>query len=424
MSVGKLTATKVNALKPKDKVYQESDGGGLALQVNTNGSKWWRFRYQFDGKSKTISMGTYPEISLKEARGKRDKARNQVANGINPSQLRKDVKNEKIAVEVSKTREVEFSFEILARAILEERFKRDDISETHYNRTLRALENYAFKSIGAIEVKDIKPNDIKRVVRKLSDKGVDESARKLFYSISKIFKTIVTRADPEDPLFDYGVEVSPTVSIDVTEITKDTKVRHYPVMTDKKDIKGLLLSIDEYSGNYPTKMAMKLLPHIFLRSYNIRHLEWKEVDFEDRLIRIPAEKMKTKQDFLIPMSTQVIEILEEMYEFSGEKQYVFPSIINPNSPMSDNTMISALRRMGYSREEFVPHSWRSVFATIANENGKHFESIEASLAHSIGSGVSRAYNRAQYLEQRKELMQWWSEWLDTVKTKKEEVRNG
>ena len=415
----KLSATGLKGLKPKDKQYQISDGAGLSIQVNPNGSKWWRFRYRFDGKAKMISVGTYPEVSLSEARVKKDECRNKVAKGIDPCEERKTEKNEKLAVEVSKTRKVEFSFEALSRAILKERFDKENISEGHYVRTLTALENDAYPLIGSIEVKDIKPNDIKKVVRHVTSRGADESARKLFYAISKIFKTLVTRADPEDPFYDYGLEISPAVSIDIEELTSKKDVKHYPVMTDKKDIKGLLLSIDSYSGNYPTKMAMKLLPHIFLRSFNIRYLEWQEVDFEDRLIRISAKKMKTKNDFIVPMSSQVVELLEEMYTFSHDGQYVFPSVRNPDSPMSDNTMISALRRMGYTSEELVPHSFRSIFATIANENGKHFESIEASLSHSIGSGVSQAYNRAKYLEQRKGLYQWWSDWLEDVKSKKE-----
>ncbi len=422
MSAGKLSATGVKNSKGKERAYQLSDGSGLSLQINPNGSKWWRFRYRFDNKSKTISMGTFPEVSLAEARVKRDKARNQVANSINPSQVRKDDKNEIIAIEVEKTRQVAFSFEVLARAILGERFKKDEISETHYVRTLSQLEKDAFPTIGAIEVKDIKPSDVKRVIRKATDRGVDESARKLFYAMSKLFKTIVTRADPEDPLYDYGVESSPTVSIDIEELTTKKDAKHYAVMTDKRDIQELLQAIDKYSGHYTTKMAMKVLPHIFLRSYNIRNLEWKEIDFEDRLIRIPDKKMKTRSDFVIPMSTHLVELLNELYLFSGEGKYVFPSMRNPNSPMSNNTMLQALHRMGYYGDRFVPHSWRSIFATVANENGKHFESIEASLAHSIGSGVSRAYNRAQYLEQRKELLQWWSDWLEEVRTRKVEAK--
>ncbi len=419
MSIGKLRDSGIKSAKGKDKAYYLTDGGGLTLQVNPNGSKWWRFRYRFNDKSNTVSMGVYPDVTLANARAKRDTARNQVANGIDPSQLRKDIKEDKKAIEVAKIQKVEFSFEVLTRAILAERLKKEQISESHHIRTLTALENDAYPIIGTMEVKDIKPNDIKRVIRKVVNRGADDSARKLFYAINKLFKTIATRADADDPLHDYQIETSPTLSIDLNEITGEKKVKHYPVMTDKRDIKGLLLSIDGYTGSYSTKMAMKLLPHVFFRSFNIRHLEWKEVDFVDKLIRISSNKMKTKQDFLIPMSTQVIELLEEMYLFSSTGRYVFPSVINPNNAMSDNTMISALRRMGYTSEEFVPHSWRSVFATIANENGKHFESIETSLAHSVGSGVSRAYNRALYLEQRKELMQWWSDWLEEVKTKKE-----
>ena len=414
--MGTLTATKIKALKPKEKIYRESDGDGLFIQVNPNGSKWWRFRYRFDNKQKMISVGTYPDVTLADARKKIAILRNQVANEIDPSAQRRSAKTATRKEELKDQHKIEFSFENLSRAILQERLDKKAISEPHWKRTQVSLENDAYPLIGDMEVKDIKPNDVKRVIKHVTSRGADESARKLFYAIGKIFKTLVTRNDPEDANFDYGVEYSPTVSIDIEDLTGKKNIKHYPCITDKKSLKGLLQSIDAYSGNYTTKMAMKLLPHIFLRSFNIRHLEWSEVDFEDKYIRISAEKMKTKNDFIIPMSQQVFEILEEVQQFTGTGQYVFSSLIHKDRPMSDNTMISALRRMGYTKEEFVPHSWRSVFATIANENGKHFEAIETSLAHSVGSGVSRAYNRAQYLEQRKELYQWWSDWLDDVKS--------
>ncbi len=412
--MGTLTATKIKALKGREKIYREADGDGLFIQVNPNDSKWWRFRYSFDSKQKMISVGTYPDVSLANARKKLIELRNKVADGIDPSTERKSVKKA-IRKETLKT---EFSFEKLSRAILQERLDKAEITEPHWKRTQVSLENDAYPLIGDMEVKAIKPNDIKRIIKHVTGRGADESARKLFYAIGKIFKTLVTRNDPEDPAFDYEIEYSPTVSIDIEDLTGKKNIKHYPCITDKESLQGLLQSIDSYSGNYSTKMAMKLLPHIFLRSFNIRHLEWSEIDFEDKYIRISAEKMKTKNDFIIPMSEQVVELLEEVHQFSGNGQYVFSSLIHKDRPMSDNTMISALRRMGYTKEEFVPHSWRSVFATIANEHGKHFEAIETSLAHSVGSGVSRSYNRARYLDIRTELYQWWSDWLDEVKTPK------
>jgi len=366
MSTGNLSATGIKSAKAKDKVYQLSDGGGLALQVNTNGSKWWRFRYRFDNKAKTISMGTYPEISLAEARAKKDKARNQIANGINPSEERKAVKKEQIAVEVAKTRKVEFSFEVLTRGILKRRLDKDDIREGHYHKTVRALENDAFPIMGDIEVKDIKPTHIKKVVRNISKRGANDSARKMYYTISKIFKTIATRSDADEPEYDYQVEISPALSIDVDDLVGKVSVKHYPSMREKKELQKLLTTIDDYTGHYTTKMALKVLPHIFLRSHNIRYAEWNEIDFEERLWRIPGSKMKMGKDFIIPMSIQLIELLEEMYLFSGEGRYVFPSQVHSDSPISNNTMLAALQRMGYTGDIFVPHSWRNIFATIAN----------------------------------------------------------
>ena len=417
--MSKLTATEVKALKPREKSYRIADGNGLSLQVNPNGSKWWRFRYRFDSKAKMISLGTYPDVTLANAREKLSTARNLVANDTDPGVKRKEKK-----VQIIKEKlETEFTFEVLARGILKQRLNGDDIKESHYDRTVTALENDAFPLVGNMEVKDIKPTDIKRVIRSISKRGANDSARKMYHTLNKIFKTIATRSDEDEPEFNYQVEISPVVSIDINDLVGKGNTKHYPVITDRKQLAKLLSDIDSYSGHYTTKMAMKVLPYVFLRSQNIRHLEWTEVDFKESLIRITASKMKTPNDFIIPMAKQLTELLEEVYRLTGSGRYVFPSSFNPNSPMSNNTMIQAFHRIGYygntrdgiTKPLFVPHSWRAIFSTIANENGQKFEAIETQLAHSVGSKVSKSYNRALYLEDRKDLMQWWANWLDETR---------
>ncbi len=407
----KLTNTQIKAAKPKDKAYTLTDGQGLSLLINTNGSKWWRFRYRFDSKQKMLSLGTYPEVSLATARKKLIKAREQVAAGTNPSDKRKE-KKEALVQEAAQDRyKTEHSFEVLARSIMDKRLEQKEISYPHHKRTITALENDAFPIIGKKQAKDITPEDIEKIIAGVVDRGAKESARKLFYMLGKIFKKIKR----DSRKMNLGAIDIPTEYLTIEDLgCPKSNDNHYPCITDKKGLKGLLGAINGYTGSYSTKMAMRLLPHIFLRSLNIRHLEWDEIDFDDKFIRIQGSKMKTKSDFIIPMSRQVIELLKEVEPFTGQGRYVFPSLRDQRRPMSDNTMIAALRRMGITKEEFVPHSWRSVFATIANEQGQSFEAIEASLAHTIGSTVSRSYNRAIYLEQRKELYQWWSDWLDEV----------
>ena len=216
-----------------------------------------------------------------------------------------------------------------------------------------------------------------------------------------------------------------TADIDKKVILGKIVKRNYPTLTKLNDIKGLLLAIDEYSGDYTTKKALQMLPYVFVRSFNIRHCEWSEIDFKNKLWIIPPNKMKVKKEFILPLPHQVISILEEIKEFSGSGRYVFPSFRGNDKPMSDNTMISALRRMGYTKDELVPHSFRSIFSTIAYENmnvssdkGGHKlqgEVIESLLAHEEQNKVKGAYNRAEYLNAKKELIQWYADYLDEVK---------
>ncbi|QOP41805.1 tyrosine-type recombinase/integrase [Sulfurimonas marina] len=405
----KLNDKAVKSAKPENATYSISDGKGLTLQVHPNGSKLWRFRYRIDGKQKMLSMGKYPDVSLADARRKTLEARTIVAEGNDPSQVRKDVKHQKKAIKEAIERKTTHSFEFVANEILNSRFERGEITEVHYKRTYRAFENDVYPFIGSLEVAEITPNQIMDIVERVEERGAHDSAYKLFYAISKIYKTIIARRK-------YDVEFSPTASISIGELIGAKTKKHYPTITDRKGIKGLLLAIESYQGDYSTKMALQVLPHVFLRSSNIRHAEWNEIDFNDRLWRIPASKMKTKEEFLIPLSDQVFTLLKEIHTFTGQEQYVFPSYRYKTAPLSDNTLIGAFRRMGYSKEEFVPHSFRAMFSTIAHEQGtfKH-EVIEKQLAHSVGNSVSQAYNRSEYLQDRKELMQWWSDYLEEVK---------
>ena len=198
--------------------------------------------------------------------------------------------------------------------------------------------------------------------------------------------------------------------------------KHYPTYTKDKDIKALLLAIDDYSGDYSTKMALKMLPYVFVRSFNIRHCEWAEIDFVKEEWTIPKHKMKTKVEFILPLPPQVIKILNEVKEYTFESKYVFPSYILKNKPMSDNTLITALRRMGFPKEEFVPHSFRAMFSTIAyenanSENGHYYtaEVIEALLSHKEQKKIKEAYNRASYKDGMRSLIQWYSSYLDKLK---------
>ncbi len=395
-----LTDTKIRTTKAKDKDYKLSDGRGLYLLVSKSGGKHWKLKYKFEDKEKKLSLGSYPEISLLRARELREHYRSQIANGINPSeqkQLKKKAQKEEQIKHLN-------TFEKVARERLLK--VQDEISEAHYKRTLTAFVNDCFPYIGSMPIDEVAAKDLLVILHKMADRGVKESGRKLFYSISKTFKWAVAN---------NKAERNPAGDILLEEVLGKQIQRHYPTLTDDKDIKGLQLAIDSYTGEYTTKQALKMLFHVFVRPFNIRHAEWNEIDFKSKQWNIPGSKMKTKEDLIVPLTLPVIELLEDMQQYTSDSKYIFHSSRSSTSPMSDNTLLGAIRRLGYTKDEFVPHGFRAMFSTIAHEKSdfKH-EVIETQLAHSIGNSVSQAYNRAKYLDERVELMQWWSNYLDEV----------
>lgn len=395
-----LSDTKIKTAKAKDKDYKLSDGRGLYLLVTKSGGKHWKLKYYFDGKEKKLSLGAYPEISLLQARGLREKYKSEIANNINPS-YKKQIKKE--AQKIGDINNLN-TFEKIARERLTK--VKDEISEAHYNRTLNALANDCFPFIGPKPINEVTAKDILSILHTMADRGAKESGRKLFYSISKTFKWAVAN---------HKAERNPAGDILLEEVLGKKVKNHYPTITDDKGIKGLLLAIDNYQGEHSTKQALKMLAHVFVRPFNIRHAEWGEIDFNTKQWKIPSNKMKTKEDLIVPLTETVISILEDIKQYTEDSVYVFHSPRSKVSPMSENTLLGALRRLGYTKEEFVPHAFRAMFSTIAHEKS-HFkhEVIETQLAHSVGNSVSQAYNRAKYLEERVKLMQWWSNYLNSL----------
>ena len=396
-----LTATEIKALKPKEKDYKVFDGQGLFLLVAKTGGKRWRLKYRYDNKEKVLALGIYPALTLADARKKAMTYREQIANGIDPAQERKDKKiqhkaKEKISVN---------TFEKMATDYLTQR---NELNEAYKTRLESAFSNDVYPFIGNKPVTEIIPKDIIDIVKLVESRGAIESAHRLFTQISRVFKYAVSN---------QWAERNPCNDMDKNMILQSPTKRNYPTITDPKEIHYLLTAINEYTGDYTTKMALKLLPYVFVRPFNIRHAQWDEIDFKDRVWRIPASKMKTKKDHIIPLTDTTLSILKEMYAFSSEAKYIFHSLRSKTSTMSDATLVNALRRMGYSKEKIVPHGFRAMFSTIAHEKSPYsHEVIESQLAHSVGSSVSQAYNRAMYLDERKELMQWWSDYLDEVQS--------
>ena len=402
-----LTATEIKSTKPRDKKYKLSDGRGLSLLILPNGSKLWRLKYRFQGKEKEYAIGTYPAISLSKAREKREELKSLVADGIDPNEKKKQ--DTQVAKDVEAKKENTF----LRVSELWLKSYEKEVSENYHKKLERALVMHVYPSIKNTPMEEITRKDIIALLELIKNKGFQETGRRTAMLLNKIYKYAVTyEYTPHNIIAD----------IELKTVIGSRNTKHYPTFTKEKDIKGLLHNIDEYTGDYSTKMALKVLPYVFVRSFNIRHMEWEEIDFEAKEWVIPADKMKTKTEFILPLPHQVIITLKEAAKQALSTRYVFPSSIYRNKPFSENTLTSALRRMGYTKDEFVPHGFRAMFSTIAYEkandaNGHGYtgEVIEACLAHKEPNKVKEAYNRSSYKEAMRGLISWYANYLEGVK---------
>ena len=395
-----LTDKAIQALQATDKTQTYTDGLGLALEVPAKGSKRWRFRYRFNNKPKLVSFGTYPEVSLKQARMKRDDSRTQIASGIDPFPS-------KVIHEVIHSQDKTFQY----YAEYWETKVQNDLSQTHIDRTKKGFKADVFPYIGDMLINDIRAKDIINIVNVMAERGAKESAKKIFSSISRVFQIAMANY-PDD------IERNPTRDIKLVDVLGKGKETHYPIITEAKELGILLNAIDSYTGHTSTKLALKMITNTFVRPHNIRHAEWSEINLDTKQWIIPPSKMKTKKELIVPLSKQVLEILEDAKALNTAG-LVFPSTKSKTTPMSDAAMVGALRRLGYATDEIVAHSFRGIFSTIAHEKALYgHEVIETQLAHSVGTSVSQAYNRAVYLKERTEMMQWYSDLLQGYKEKK------
>lgn len=404
-----LTDVKVRNAKPKQKQYKLFDGGGLYLLVTTKGNKYWRVKYRFGGKEKTLALGTYPEISLKGGLlnsddkdswfdGARDlcvKARKQVSSGIDPGELKKA---KKLAGNKS-----ENSFEVVARE-WHKKFS-PQWSEIHAKTTLDRLENHIFPWLGNKPINEILAPDLLAVLRKIEARGHLETTHRVRGICSKIFRyAIVTSRAERDSAADLVGAVPPA------------KKNHLAAIKDPKKVKGLLKSIDGYDGYSVVKLALQLAPLVFLRPGELRKGEWAEIDLENAEWNIPAERMKLKVPHLVPLSRQAVSILTELKVLTGNGHYIFPGIRSVKRSISDNTLNAALRRLGYESDEMTAHGFRAMARTIMAEVlHEKSELIEHQLAHAVRDPNGRAYNRTEFIADRKVMMQRWSDYLDGLK---------
>lgn len=393
-----LSDIKIKALKPKvkpdgtptNKAYKVTDEKGLYLEVKPSGSKLWRFKYRIEGKEKLLSVGVYPDISLKKARERRDDLRKQVADGIDPSEARKAEKRSKAGQE---------SFEAVTREWHQKH--KHNWSEEHAERTLTRFEKNVFPWLGSKNINDITAPELLAVLRRIETRGALDTAHRTHQQCGQVFRYAVATGRAErDPSADLKGALPPA------------KTKHHASMTDPKQIGALLRAINGYSGYYPTQCALRFAPLVFVRPKELRSAEWSEFDLDKAEWRIPAEKMKMGVLHIVPLSRQALAILEELKPLTGSGKYLFPSNRTKERPMSDNTINGALRRLGFTKEEMTGHGFRSMASTLLNEQGWNPDAIERQLAHSEKDGVRAAYNYAEYLPERKEMMQAWADYLD------------
>ena len=394
-----LTDVAIRGAKPRDKPYKLADASGLFLLVQPSGGKLWRLKYRIDGREKKVGFGTYPEVSLGDARKRRDEAREMIAAGKDPSREKQRAKA-RARLDAGNT------FTAIANEYCAKR-KRD--GEKAWAPTTATRSEYLLSllngSIGRLPINEIEPADVLGAIRTIESKGNLESARRTLQLASAVFRYAVATARlASDPTRDLrGALTAPTVT-------------HYGAVTDASRLGELLRAIDGYEGQGFVKAAMQIAPHVFVRPGELRHAEWSEIDLEGTLWIIPAEKMKMRKPHHVPLSRQAVAQFRAMHEVTGPTGYVFPSIRTRTRPMSDNTINAALRRMGYGSDEMTAHGFRAMASTLLNESGKwHPDAVERALAHKDSDKVRAAYHRGAHWDERVRMAQWWSDHLDTLR---------
>ena len=394
--MSKLTATAVFKAKPKDKQYKLADSGGMYLLVYPSGSKYWRYDYSHNSKRKTLALGVFPEISLANARKLHLLAREARALGQDPGDVKKSNK-------LGRDIEYENSFEVIGREWFVN--KMADKSESYKVRSLRILEKDLYPFIGRQPIKNISVPELLAVLRRIEARGAVDIAHRAKQTAGLIFKYAIAsgRAD-SDP------------SRDLTGALKSHVKKHHAAITEPVEVGILMTAIDSYQGTPVVKSALRLSALLFQRPGEIRHMEWVEINWNEKQWEIPATKMKMKQPHLVPLSDQSIVVLKYMESLRGISNFVFPSARGASRPLSENGVRTALRTMGYSNDQMTAHGFRAMARTILDERLNYrTDFIEHQLAHAVKDPNGRAYNRTKYLSQRKEMMQRWANYLDELK---------
>ena len=390
-----LSDTEIRKAKPAGKRQRLSDGRGMYLEVTTGGGKLWRLKFRFDGKEKLLALGVYPDVSLKEARRRRDEARQVLADGTDPTAQRKAARQARKVASLN-------TFEATARAWLDHR------ADAWVERTraviLASLENDAFPVIGTRPIAEVQPAEIRNLVQGIEARGAGETAGRVFQRLRSIFRYAIAHD---------LIATDPTYPLKPAEIFKPRKVEHRAALSER-DVPTFLHRLANYEGDPTTAAALTLLMLTAVRPGELRGTRWDEIDTQRALWRVPAERMKMKAEHIVPLSEQALAVLDIMRPISAGGALVLPSPFYPGKPLSDGTLNSALARMGY-KGIATAHGFRTLFSTCANEAGWNRDFIEKQLAHEDRDDVRGAYNRAQWLDERTKMMQWWADRIEQLR---------
>jgi integrase len=398
----------IKAVRPGDPRNRLNDGAGLYLRLFIKGgSHGWRFDYSLNGRRNTLSLGTYPATGLALARKKADEARQMVSAGQDPSALRKEAREERVRERQAEDRVAaglprDNSFEAVAR----EWFGKNVATwaESHSSKIIRRLELDVFPWVGAMPISAIRPADLLTLLRRVETRGAIETTHRVQQNCGQVFRyAVATGRTESDPSRDLRGALAPW------------KPEHYATLTDARDVGNLLRDIEAYEGSFITRCAMQLSPMLFVRPGELRRAEWSEVNLDAAEWRIPAPKMKGRVMHIVPLAKQAVSIMRELQPLTGRSRWVFPGARTNGEPMSENTVNAALRRLGYDRSKITAHGFRGMASTLLHECGWPSDVIERQLSHAERNAVKAAYNHAEHLPARRQMMQAWADHLDKLR---------
>ena len=390
-----LTVVQIRALKPAERPYKVADVDGLYLLVQPSGALLWRFRYRCCGIERKLSLGSFPDVSLVQARRKRDEAKAELDDGIDPVE---EKRQRRLKAELA----AQTTFELVAEEYIQ-KMEREGRSPATIKKARWFLELLA--GIAKRPIASVTPHELLDVLKRVERRGHHETALRLRSFAGRVFRygfaTLRTERNPADIL--RGALTVP-------------RVKHHAAIVEPKKVGELLRAIDGYTGRPETLHALRIAPHVFLRPGELRQAKWSEIDFAEKVWRVPAERMKMKQPHAVPLSRQVLYLLQDLRSLARDSEYLFPALHTTKRPLSDNTLNVALRRLGFEHDEMTSHGFRAMASTLLNESGLwHPDAIERALAHGEKDKVRAAYHRGAHWAERVKMAQWWSDYLDQLR---------